>query len=360
MIHQYIERKLQQKNRGVYFKKGKWILHLVSLLVIWIAFTVKLSGNKLSGNLSVPLSAGLLNMVPFVIFFYFYCLYLIPSCFKRNQYKKFWLILISLLLVFPLIDYCVKEMLLQAFPSIKGQDAKQGTAMSLFSSYKGFIGNFTGFTSMLYIMELLEEVRTSKEIHLNSNQLILTERNMVKTRMNPQFMIRSLDGITRLAETSSEEAPASVVTFSDVLRYRLYHSARKTILLEEELQYLDNLLRFQNTINGTEAACALDIEGDTTNKYLPPLSLINIAEPLLNTYDDTDEWSLLYYLLIEEDALQIAIELSTGNESVDAELETIKNDLGRLFPTDLIFTVEKNQNAYSIRTCIPIQTDSIA
>lgn len=360
MINNYIEREIRRKNRGVYFKKGKWIFHVVFLSLIAIITMVKPTEESLHKlNLEKGL-ASLCTLLPFVTFFYFYCLYLIPVCFKGNQRKKFWQLLIISLIVFPLLDLAIETAFRNYLPQLTAQKTKSWTAL-LFETYKEFLSNFTGFTSMLFIMELMEEIRTSKEINQNEHQLALTELNLLKTHMNPDFMVRSLDGIIQLSEEKRQEAPEAVIHFSDVLRYRLYRSINKLVPLSEELQQLGNLLRFQNTVPGQEQACSLETEGDTSTKYIIPLALINMAEALLTAFSRSQDWSLLFYILIEAEEIQVAIEMTyDGAPGAEAVFETIHHDLKRLLGTDVIFTAEQAQNAYSIRTCIPLRINSTA
>jgi two-component system LytT family sensor kinase len=358
MINNYIARQIRRKNRGVYFKKGKWLFHVFFLMLIGFITVVKPYGENIKAlNLGKSL-ASLCTLLPFIAFFYFYCLYLIPVCFKGNQRKKFWLLLLLCLLVFPMVDVMIQAGFMNYLPSLSGQKSKSWFLI-IFETYKNFLSNFTGFTSMLYIMELMEEIRTSKEISLNRSQLATAEINMLKTHMNPDFMIRSLDGIIHLSEDKSTETPEAVIYFSDVLRYRLYRSMNKLVPLSEELQQLGNLFRFQNAIPGQEQTCSLETEGDTATKYIIPLVLINIAEPLLEAFSRQPGWSVLFYLLVEEEEMQVAIEMTYDSDMVpDTVLETIQYDLKRLMGTDVIFTAEKAQNAYSIRTCIPLRINS--
>lgn len=358
MINNYIERQIRRKNRGVYFKKGKWAFHVFFLLLICITTAVKPYADNLKAIDWSRLLASLCTLLPFIIFFYFYCLYLIPVCFKGNKRKKFWVFLLGCLLVFPLIDVAIQAAFMNYLPELIAQKSKSWLQI-IFETYKDFLSNFTGFTSMLYIMELMEEIRTSKEITQHRNQLETAELNLLKTHMSPDFMIRSLDGIVHLSEDKSTQAPDAVIHFSDVLRYRLYRSINKLVPLSEELQQLGNLFRFQNTLPGQEQTCSLETDGDTATKYIIPLVLMNIAEPLLEAFSRQPGWSLLFYLLIEEDEMQVAIEM-TYDSDVDPEpvLQTIQRDLKRLMGTDVIFTSEQAQNAYSIRTCIPLRINS--
>lgn len=361
MVNQYIERKLLRKNLGVYFKKGKWILHVLFLSGLWGAITIQLSEDNIHIFNSEREGLGsFLRLIPFIAFFYTYCLYLIPYCFKRNQFKKFWILLILLLVVAPIIDIGWQYTIASWIPSIAASLKKSTLPHQLKETYKLFFSNFAGFSSMLFLMELLEGVRTSKDTHDNSTQLLATEKQLIKTRMDPKFINQSLDGIIRLTSAKDDAAPDSVIRFSDVLRYRLYRSAERYVLLDEELQQLGNLIRFHNAIHEADAFCTLETEGLTEKKHLPPLSLINITEPLLNLYAPGIGWSLLIYILVEENELQAAVELSADHPHLSATFDTIEKNLQSIFGDKAIFSVETEATANSVRICIPILNNLIA
>jgi hypothetical protein len=354
-IHNYIEHRLIRKSLGIYFRRGKWIFHVLFLLIFLAGTTFKFSGSKISEWTVQKVLASIGLLMPFIIFFYFYCLYLIPYCFKRNKFKTFWILLFCLLAVFPIIDYGLRVWALPLLPDLAEKFTNQSTQHSIIKAYVDFITSFIGFTSMLYFMEILEGINIHKETSQHKSQLTATELHRIKTQMNPDFMVRSLDGIIQLADRQDIHAPGSVIDFSDVLRYRLYRSKERLVPLEEELTQLNNLFRLHNAIPGQAASCTLEVEGNITLATAVPLSLINIVEPLLTTFEPNANWSLLMYLLIEEREIQVAVELTTDHGSaVEAQAERIHKDLQQLLYTGLNFTVEKEHNIFSLRTCIPI------
>ncbi len=361
MLHDYIQHQLLQKNRGVYFKKGKWLIHVFGFFMLWLLAAFKLKENNegayLTGNM---LWAAFWTMLPFMTFFYIYCLYLIPFCFKRNLYARFWTILVVLLLIFPWIGILFRVILEPYFEVLRTDRSQLSLFSFVLQTYGSFLASFTGFTSLLYIMELLEHIRTSKEIQSHTRQMAVTELHLLKTNMNSDFMVRSLDGIIQLAEQGDGHAPEAIVHFSDILRYRLYRSNKNWVALQEELEHMANLFAFQNSIHPGEDKALLEVEGEPALQFVIPLSLITIAEPLFTTYQTEQDWSLLVYILIEEKEMQIAIELTTDDGSTAQKLETIKERLYRLWNSELIFTVETDKNNYSVRTCIPILTNSTA
>lgn len=359
-IHSYIERELIRKSIGTYFRRGKWVLHLLFLLLFWLIYSLKQAGPAKSWTTEKLLISFSL-LLPFTLFFYTYCLYLVPFCFKQNKFRKFWLLLLLLLLAFPLFDFGLIHWAKNHLPELKTDIDDKHFLSSIGNTYFSFISSFAGFTSLLYFMELLEGVNTHKETYQNETQLAATELHLIKTQMNPDFMIRSLDGIIQLTEARSEHGPASVIDFSDVLRYRLYRSKEKLVALSEELTHLGNLMQLHNFLPGQEETCTLEIEGLSEGAAIVPLSLINIVEPILATYSANSDWSVLVYLLAEEKELQVAVELvSTHQDGLDLLFERIREDLYRLLYTGLNFTIEKEQHTYSLRTCIPIFRNLIA
>jgi hypothetical protein len=386
MLNNYINHSLDKKNRGIYFKRGKWLLHIISFGAMYIANLAKFGGkiddlkgganttivfDDKKGASSIEVSstanivdnntylASFITLLPFIVFFYIYCLYLIPSCFKRDKKRQFWQLMAISLIVFPLIQVGLHYAFVDSLPQL-GRHMDEGFLKFTWRTFTGFIGIFFGFTSLLFFMELLEEVRTSKEIKRHESEITQTELNRIKMQMNPSFMAVALDQISALAAAQDDTTPETIVGFADVLRYRLYRSKVDKVFLEEELQQLSNLFKFQNNIHKRDC-CILEVEGATDNKGIVPLALINIAEPLINYATNINhEWNLLMYLLCEEDEMQIAVEFSEVGALENDLLLGIKSALDLMFDTDVIFAIENETDNYSIRTCLPLYRNSNA
>lgn len=386
MLNNYINHSLDKKNRGIYFKRGKWLLHIISFVAMYIANLAKFGGtiddlkeganttivfDDKKGASSIEVSstanivdnntylASFITLLPFIVFFYIYCLYLIPSCFKRDKKRQFWQFVAVSLIVFPLIQVGLHYAFVDSLPQL-GRHMDEGFLKFTWRTFTGFIGIFFGFTSLLFFMELLEEVRTSKEIKRHESEITQTELNRIKMQMNPSFMAVALDQISALAAAQDDTTPETIVGFADVLRYRLYRSKVDKVFLEEELQQLSNLFKFQNNIHKRDC-CILEVEGTTDNKGIVPLALINIAEPLINYATNINhEWNLLMYLLCEEDEMQIAVEFSEVGALENDLLLGIKSALDLMFDTDVIFAIENETDNYSIRTCLPLYRNSNA
>lgn len=364
MLQEYIDRELLAKNRSVYFKKGKWVFHLVCLIAFWlVSFLGFRDGFGLaddrpglpSGSAAV---AALVSILPFCLFFYVYCIHLIPVYFKQRRYRRFWASLALLILTVPWVEEGLNALLRAGFPGIAIENDPLSWSY-LLKTYRNFLTAFLGFTTVLFLMELMEGVRTVKETGVNTEELDRTEVQLLKTRMNPDFINRSLDDIIAMSAAGMPQAPDAVVHFSDVLRYRLYRSGQPRVRLSEELQQLGNLFRLQYAMPA--GAAVLEIEGENRDGLLTPMLLLNIAESLLATYSGRTPWSLHFFVLVEDAELQIAIELqSAGGPTTADRLTAIHEETERICGSKLTFAIEQSNNEYSIRICLPIQRASAA
>jgi len=358
-LNQYIDKQIIDKNRNIYFKHYRWIVHALWMFFFTlIGITESISSGK---DISIAnIALALLPLIPFYVFFYYYCLYLLPYCFKLKHHRKFWLHLLTLLLVFPVIYYCIEWNIKGYFPDLQ-KDLDNSHFSNLASAYVSFLSSFVSFTAMLYFFELLEEIRTVKETAEHKQEYSLAALNKIKTEINPVFMSASLDGIIHLAEAKDSRAAEAVIHFADVLRYRLYKSKSRLVLVAQEIAQLQNLFRLQQSLPDQRNDFSLDIEGVVPDAQLVPLSLITSVEPLFNLKEVSGNISLLMYLLIEEREIQVAIELNTSpSPFLDLQFGKIRKDLAQLNGEGINFTLEKEQNNYSLRTCIPIFKNSIA
>jgi len=351
MIQDYVKKELDDKNRLVYFKSGRWIVHLF----IWLCICLFSSFDKPNG----PSGIGyvLYNIVfgqgLYMLGYFCYCRYLVPGYFKQGKYRSFWLILAIALLALPAVNLLIRHfadlLMPQAFreaDELKWSNYTEALISNSLSTF--FILSF-----VLYLMELAEGIGTYRSVNSEIVTRLAAERLLLRTRMQPDFIMRSLDGIAVLAGQQSPVAPDALVGFSDILRYRLYLNKSKISLLEE-LEQLQQLFRFQKSVMADGEQCELAVVGDPAGKALPAFTLINIAESLFATFDGRSEWSLLFYLLIGETRLEITAELNTGNPATPQVLLNLEESLAAIFNMDCTFTIEQEENNRRINICTPI------
>jgi len=105
-----------------------------------------------------------------------------------------------------------------------------------------------------------------------------TELKYLKSQINPHFLFNSLNNLYSLALKKSDDSPKAIVMLSDILRYLLYESAEKRVLLEKELDYLKNYVEMESLRFGERAKISMTIDGEFNDLEIEPMLLIPFVE----------------------------------------------------------------------------------
>lgn len=116
----------------------------------------------------------------------------------------------------------------------------------------------------------LEHQKTSAEI------------NLIKTRVNPDFLFSSLEGLATLIQQKSNQAPELVLKLAHLLRYVLYESQADRVLLNRELDVIDGYVCLQRTIGPKLLEMAFTVRGTIDSQHIAPLSLFPIVETMVS------------------------------------------------------------------------------
>lgn len=347
MSQQIVEQHIENKLRFYYFRNYRWILHSLYWLFVYVR------GQFIVGEAVFSGEGFLLNFLfdnwIIIIFYYVYALYLVPKLFKRNQYKKFFTYFLITLAVLPLLNVAF-QIIFEPLLPLKYQD-HHFNWHSFFSEgidyYILYIKNFVLFAAFLFLMETAESLSNFKAIEAANESVRDSQKQMLKTQVNPVFIMTALDNIQDLAAANNEATSAAIIHFSDVLRYRLYRSKTEKLGLAEELKQVKNTFELYNTAYNKNYI--LEVEGDTTALQILPTSILGLLAQLLDTIEKDVDDSLVLYLLAVEQGLDLAIEWESP---VENKLETVKNMqqfVQGLYENECSFEFEMKQNLCSIR-----------
>jgi two-component system LytT family sensor kinase len=271
-----VQLEINQKNRWVYFTRYRWVAHVIYW--IWVLIVGTIMTVKVPITPSVIFNHFLLENLLIAIFYYTYCLYLIPYYFKRNRNLLFWVLTLGSYLLITALDTWFTPTFVTYYT-----DSPIYHETSFWARYSyslgGFLLNFMVFSMMLFFMEKNEESRTFAELENEKKEIEQVKLNMLKTNISPDFLMRSLKQLKQSANHQHENTPEAILTFSDLLRYRLYWGRQQLTPLKEELQAVNNFIHF---IALNHFKQHLDItlvqQGEEADHKIAPLSLINILE----------------------------------------------------------------------------------
>lgn len=343
----FVQIELNNKNRWVYFSRNRWIAHAVYWLWVLVVGTLLTVEEPITP--SVIWHYFVLDNLLIATFYYIYCLYLIPYFFKRDKNLLFWLLVILCYLSITALDvYCH-----DAFIKVKRITPylmdHAGFLEKYIANLGGYLLNFVIFVIMLLFMEKNEESHTLLELEKEKKAIEQVKLDLLKTNISPDFLMRSLSKLKQSAKMHDEKTPDAILTFSDLLRYRLYRGRQHATPLSDEIQALHSFIHFIDLDHQeNNLIVKLNVQGDAAQKNIAPLSLINILEPFCKTRT-AKPVTLEMILLIDDENLLMQMHYSTGADDVLVDdLREYGKNYKQLYGKDVKFQFENCKDSHCI------------
>jgi two-component system LytT family sensor kinase len=331
-----VELEINNKNRWVYFSRYRWVAHIGYW--IWVLIVGTLLSVKVPITPSVLFNHFLLDNLLIASFFYTYCLYLIPYFFKRNKNFLFWSIVIVCYLLIPAIDVLFNKNFVHLSTPHNPNSTFLKTYLNNLSNY---LLNFLIFSMMLFFMEKNEEGHTEIEMEKEQEEIEQVKLDILKTNISPDFLMRSLAQLKQSAADMVESTPEAILTFSDLLRYRLYSKRKECTKLSEELTALQSFIHFIDlNKHNNNLTINLQIQGDPDDKSIAPLALVNIMEPFCKAHSNQPV-TLNMILFIEDKNIILEMDYSLrANQILIDDLQEYGNSYKQLYGSSVKFHFE--------------------
>lgn len=331
-----VELEINNKNRWVYFTKYRWVAHVGYW--IWVLCVGTLFRLEVEITPSVFFNHFILDNLLIATFFYFYCLYIIPYYFKRNKNLQFWIIVVAAYLLIPAVDVYFNKYFVHLSTS---HHPSSNFLTAYFSNLANYLLNFMIFSMMLFFMEKNEESHTNIEMEKEKQEIEQVKLDMLKTNISPDFLMRSLSQLKIAATSHDKNTPESILTFSDLLRYRLYSKRKQCTTLKEELEALSSFIHFIKLNNHqSNLTIHLEVQGDVENKNLAPLAIINVVEPFCKAVSNQPV-VLNMILLVDDNEITLEMDYSLrASPLLLADLEEYGNSYRQLYEGSVKFHFE--------------------
>ena len=142
---------------------------------------------------------------------------------------------------------------------------------TLIAYYILLIGLIIGFIIHWIIKNIKSMIRLK-------NEKAKTELMHLKSQVNPHFFFNMLNNLYGLVGKDSKKAQELILKLSDMMRYSIYDGEKDTVLLSEEVTYLENYIelhkmRYHKTI---DIQFNIDIKDD--DYKINPLVFIILLE----------------------------------------------------------------------------------
>ena len=340
----FVQIEIDNKNKWIYFTKKRWIAHVIYwLTVCFLAVFVR---SKTPPNIAIIFNDFFLQNLLIACFFYTYCLWLIPYFFKRNKKMLFWILVLVFYFGICVVDIFFKKAFVkQSADSM--YDLKTSSFYALYlGTLQGYFIDFLFFSMMLFFMEKNEENSTLLELEKEKRDIEQVKLDLLKTNISPDFLIQSLKQLKKSAVEEKESTPQAILTFSDLMRYRLYRGRHHYTPLEEEITALKAFITFIEFEHENNLIVDLKVSGKTAEKNIAPLSLVNILEVLFKTRPEKTT-KLNIKIWTEEEKLRLELDYNANaSETLFADLEDYGKNYKQLYGENVDFDFENCKDSH--------------
>jgi hypothetical protein len=121
---------------------------------------------------------------------------------------------------------------------------------------------------------------------LLAKQKANTELKLLKARIHPEFLFKTLENIYTKINSGSNNSPLLILKLSEILSYQLYESEHEVLPLEKELSAINNFIAISNlTTSGRQIT--LKIIGDPADRFITSLLLLSFIH---NTFAEINKY----------------------------------------------------------------------
>lgn len=213
-------------------------------------------------------------LIPLVVITYFNLLFLIPRLLEKGRYVYYFLGLVPVLFFgVELHGFAFHYLVDRLFPGFY--------LISYFDRPEVFryVAATGGITTLLHFSKSWLLLRESE----NQRIRLLKEKSEaelqgLKAQVNPHFLFNTLNSILSLISPQNHRARNAVLWLADSLRYIIYESGQRQVLLSRELEYLSNYLELQRLRSSEKDSFEFHCQGDTENRKIAPLLILPLVE----------------------------------------------------------------------------------
>ncbi len=187
------------------------------------------------------------------------------------------------------------------------------------------------------------------------------ELNYLKEQVNPHFLFNSLNSIYALSRQQSSETPDLVMQLSELLRYQLESSKKETVLLREELKFIENYLLLEEKRLGERCKVEFQIGGEVSELRISPMLLIPFVENAVKYgAQSTNEQSAIdISVTIKNATLNFYVANSkpykvSSLNRVGLGLENVRRRLKLLYPNAHTLEINDKEERYQVNLSIDL------
>lgn len=227
-----------------------------------------------------------------------------------------------------------------------------------FGKLEGFIEFITLYFLVVFSTFFYWLFKQIKSIIRLKNEKTKTELMHLKSQVNPHFFFNTLNNLYGLVGKDAKKAQELILKLSDMMRYSVYDGEKDTVLLSEEVTYLQNYIE----LHKMRYHKAIDIQFnidivDNDHKVMPLLFIILLENAFKHGVENLRKSAYVHLsLTAHQNAIHFEIENNFDATEESQEegigLQNLKRRLELVYPKNHTLTTSKTDDIYLAKLTI--------
>lgn len=209
-------------------------------------------------------------------------------------------------------------------------------------------------------------LETQKELEKVKREQVESELSALKSNINPHFLFNNLTSLYGLARKKADETPDYILKLSELMRYMIYETQDKFVLLEKEINYITNYLDLQKLRCQSDTSIQYSVIGEIKSQQIAPFLLIPFIENCFKHggMNQSDSNFIDMNIQIESDCIKMNLKNSIPtkpNKQINNEggfgIENVKERLNALYQNKHKLNLELKTEQFNVELNLNLKND---
>ena len=292
--------------------------------------------------------------------FYLTCYWLIPNFYRQKTRRKFWFISVGILFLITFFESMVDLFWVRNnFPEKYDLEYQKDIFITTFL-FALVVHIFWFFIAFAYRFPIDRRRQREREQLLEKEKL-QTELKFLKAQIDPHTLFNGMNSIYHLIPSNPEKAQATVLRFSELLRYQLYEVNENFIPLTHEIKYLENYIGINEIRKEEDAIIEYEISLEEEVLVAPMIftAFVENAFKYLSNHSNPKENKLQIHLSCENEYIHFSakntVDLFQKNNSIGGiGIQNTINRLNLIYGEDYVLKYGLEDEGFQVLLSLPI------
>ncbi len=278
---------------------------------------------------------------------------LMPRFYGNQQYLRYFIAVLLLLLAGGLISRWLSWQFWLPAERLADPDSDEPTNYWIpVRIVSDAFENFPVLAISVLIKLMFDANAREKRLREIEKEKFTAEMGLLKAQINPHFFFNTLNSLYSLSLAQSDKSAAVVLRLSDLMRYMLYEASAPTVLLKDELTYLENYIGIEQMRYVERLDLSFQYSGDISGKWISPLLLLPFVENAFkHGIEDSSGW-ITIDLKVDGRTLYMKVENSYSQPPKPKKpglgLVNARRRLELAYPGRHTLHISQNDDIYSV------------